>query len=211
VLIPVAKIIRAELTVEGEDLIHNDLSSAAFYLVDRVRQRIAHEDGEGGLFLEMMAAFAMTAFSLEAYVNFIGEACMADDWPEMRATLFKLRTVYERLGLAPPDASRRPYSTVDAVVKLRNTLAHGKPFRWKRTEVITGTYDELLKRSRNATEAGWAATLTPEFVQLAYEDVEAIWKEMLDASKIDIVDTMRGGSSGLRTLTEDDTLGRQQD
>ena len=189
--------IRATLEVEQEDLIHNDLGNAAHYLTERVRERLANGDRDG-LFLEMIAAVTMTAFSLEANLNFVGEEAVSG-WVERQRTRDKLPIICKTLGLAP-DWSKRPYLTVDALFSLRDQLAHGKPRRSKTREVVVGTHDELTARARAAMESGWADALTPEFVAEAYEDVESIWQDLLKAAKIDVVETMSGGGSSVDFL-----------
>jgi hypothetical protein len=189
--------IRAALEVEHEDLIHNDLGSAAHYLTARIAERLAREDHEG-LFLEMIAAVTMIAFSLEAYLNFIGAEAVGR-WEERQRTRTKLPTICASLGLAP-DFTKRPYVTVKQLFDLRDEFAHGKPRRFKSRKIVEGTHDELAQLARAAMESEWAKMLTPEFVAESYEDVEAIWRELLAAAKIDVIETMRGGGSSIEFL-----------
>jgi hypothetical protein len=189
--------IRAALEVEQDDLIPNDLGNAAHYLTMRIADHLARDDHEG-LFLEMIAAVTMTAFSFEAYLNFIGGETV-EEWNERQRTREKLPTICTALGLTP-DYSRRPYSTVEQLLDMRDLLAHGKPRRLKSRQIAEGTHDELTARARAKMEVGWAKALTPEFVAESYGDVEAIWLELLAAAKIDIIETMSGGGSSIEFL-----------
>lgn len=177
--------LRVLIEAKRKDLIHNDLANSAFYLKERVIARDAAGDREG-IFLDMMAAATMTAFALEAYLNFVGTT-KVPDWKDRAGIRAKLDSLRAFLKIdAPLDV--RPYATVGELIELRNTLAHGKPRISKIREVAEGTYDELHARMR-PPQPDWEKSLTPEFVVRVYEDVEAIWREMLNAAGIDILDT----------------------
>lgn len=190
------KRIRAMLEIKNVDLIHNELSNAAFYFKNRISERIAKDD-HNGLFLEMIAALTMTAFALEANLNFVGLK-KVPNWNDWQSVESKLKEVCKSLGLSP-DHNKRPYATVVKLISIRNTLAHGKPQIVEIKEEAEGTHDELMARVRNY-QSEWEKAVCPEFVVEAYDDVEAIWQELLKASKIDVVESMSGGSGGIEFL-----------
>ena len=66
--------IKAKLDREWRDLIHNDLSSAAWYFEQRVQARIAADDREGVGF-EMIAALTMTAICNGSKSKFHRSSC----------------------------------------------------------------------------------------------------------------------------------------
>jgi hypothetical protein len=177
--------LRALVTAERKDLIHNDLANAAFYLKERVVTRDAADDRDG-IFLDMMAAAAMTAFAFEAYLNFLGTAKVVA-WKDRAPILAKLDILRTVFGIAAPQDAR-PYSTVRELIGLRNTLAHGQPHFTKIRKEAEGTHSELMELVR-PVQPEWERMLTPDFVVRAYEDVEGIWRQMLDAADIDIFET----------------------
>jgi hypothetical protein len=190
------KRIRALLEIKNQDLIHNDLSNAAFYFKKRIDERIAKNDHDG-IFLEMIAALTMTAFALEANLNFVGSN-KVKGWNDWQSVGNKLKEVCKSLDLNP-DHNKRPYATVAKLISIRNTLAHGKPQIVEIKEEVEGTHDELMARVRNYQNE-WEKAVTPAFVAEAYDDVEAIWQEMLKAAKIDVIESTSGGSGGIEFL-----------
>lgn len=91
------------------------------------------------------------------------------------------------------DFEARPYSTVKPLKWLRNRLAHGKPRTISpEPEEIIGTYDEIYGKKN--FEADWEKLVTPEFVEIAYEDMTAIEKDLFAAAQIEVWETMESGS-----------------
>jgi hypothetical protein len=188
--------IKAKLKMEYNDRIHNDLSNGAWYFEKRVRERIAADDREG-VGLEMVAALTMSAFAMEANLNFIGSSVI-NEWDDWASFGKKLKKVLAALKLNP-DMTARPYASVDRLKRVRDMLAHGKAQVIKFEEEAIGTHDELTQRLREF-KTDWEQLITPDFVSEAYYDVDAIWKEMLTASGIEPVFTWSGGSSGIEFL-----------
>ncbi|WP_164477710.1 hypothetical protein [Pannonibacter phragmitetus] len=183
---------RMRVLVEKEivDNIHNDLSNTAFYFKKRIKKRMDTGD-QDGIFLEMMAALTMTAFALEAILNYIGHAKEVPAWRK-KSLEEKLAVLLEKLGLKP-DFEARPYSTVKQLKDLRNTLAHGKPRTiTPEPEEIIGTYDEIYVKPDLRSD--WEREVTPEFVEIAYDDMVEIEKELFSAAKIEVMETLNGGS-----------------
>lgn len=188
--------IRALLELESVELIHNDLSNAAYYFKSRMDKRIKHGERDG-VFHEMMAALMMTAFSLEAYLNFIGWSKLAN-WNERKKIHDKLKAVCEALGIKA-DYDKRPLSTVGDLIEFRNMIAHGKPRIVKDKRIAEGTHDELTAELRGY-QAELDRIVTPDFVKTAYDDVEKLWQEMLTAANIDVMETLDGGGSSIEFI-----------
>ena len=187
---------RAMLDARSVDLIHNDLAAAAFFFTSRIKERLAKDDRDG-LFHEVIAALTMTAFTLEAYLNFVG-AQVNPDWAERDDVETKLKTLRKALGVQT-DYNKPPYATARQIIGARNRLAHGKPqVSVKRTEV-EGTDAQLEAMARDLAVA-WDQEVTAEFVLQAYDDVEAIWRELLAAAGIDVIDTLSSASGTLEIL-----------
>lgn len=188
----------AKLEIDRGDYIHNDLANAAFHLLEEVRaaQKEGRRDGVG---LEIMAAITMTAFAFEAYVNFVGAWVLKDDWRERDTAPTKRKTIAEALEIEWDEATR-PFSTVKELQEVRSILAHGKPHRTKKDWRSVGTHDELQMELWSFVPDWKAKVISYDFLELAFEDVEAVWRLMLERAGIEPFDTMSGGSSGMEFL-----------
>lgn len=189
--------IRALLEIKRVDFIHNDLSNTAFYFKERIASKVAKGELDG-VFLEMIAALTMTAFAFEAYLNFVGHHKIKD-WDEWLSLKAKLKLILKELRLSV-DHNKRPYVTIGKIIGIRNELAHGKPKLTETKKVEVGTHDELAEQLRSF-QLEWEKTLTPDFVVEAYDDVEAIWRALLEAANIRVFETLSGGSSGIQFLS----------
>jgi hypothetical protein len=188
----------AKLEIDRGDYIHNDLANAAFHLLEKVRAA-QKEDRREGVGLEIMAAITMTAFAFEAYVNFVGASVLKKDWLERDPTPKKRKTIAEALKIEW-DESTRPFSTVKELQDVRSILAHGKPHRTKKDWRSVGTHDELQMELRSFVPDWKAKVISYDFLERAFEDVEAVWRLMLDKAGIAPFDTMSGGTSGMEFL-----------
>lgn len=188
---------RVELTQEQAAYIHNDLGNTAYYFKQRIVERLAKDDRDG-IFLEMTAGLTMTAFAMEAAVNFVGDWIFKEDWRERDASLKKVKRVFTELRIDFGGFKDRPFSSVVHLKELRDTLAHGKPERMTSREITVGTYDELYAKPLIA--GGWESMVTPENVVNWYDDMDDIWHRMLKAASIEVIDTMSIGSRGMRFI-----------
>lgn len=190
--------INALLEVERINRIHNDLSSAAFHLKTRVEKAMSPGGDREGLGLDAMAGITMLAFTFEAYLNLVGEL-RVPGWEERAAGKEKRKAVWKALGLTW-DPNQRPTSTLLQLIQAREMMAHGKSVKVKKEWVAQGTDGELQTLLR-AYQTEFDHLTTPEFFMLAYEDVEAVWKSLLEAAKIEIIDTFDQGISGITFLS----------
>ena len=60
--------------------VHNDLSNAAFHLLERIDE-MERTDNREGIGLDVMACLTMMAFTFEAKINFLGFKVIAE-WKE---------------------------------------------------------------------------------------------------------------------------------
>src|SRR5215210_55312 len=102
--------------------IHNDLSNAAYHFNERINERFANEDIEGIAF-DILAELVFLAFTIEAKVNFLGSK-LIEGWKERERFWKKLQLVLGHLDLKV-DFDTRPYSTINRLKELRDSLAHG--------------------------------------------------------------------------------------
>jgi hypothetical protein len=187
---------RVKLTSDQAIYIHNDLSNAAFYFKNRIAERLKQKDHEG-IYHEMLAGLTMTAFAMEANINFIGDKVVGTAWNEREAYWKKVKLIFGTLKINA-DFQKRPYSSIEKLQKLRDALAHGKPERVAEQKIVVGTYDELEAQQRQS--GSWEKMVTVDNVMEWFDDIDAIWKGLLIASKIEVFDTMDQGMYGMEFI-----------
>lgn len=196
--------IRAKITNDWVDYPHNDLSNAAWFFRERIKKARAERESAEGVFLDMMACLMMIAFSLEGYVNFVGEKLLdgqPDEWTKFeRLTVREKIKAIRRMTGIQIDWSERPYSTTMKLVELRNILAHPKTHKAEPREWIAEGTDSAFKMMLRDYEPAWAKIINQAFVDEAYTDVEAIWRSLLAAAKIEEHETWSGGSQGIELI-----------
>ena len=183
---------KISLKANSQIFINQDLMSAAFHYKDKIETSIKEENCEGIAF-KAMSCLIFSAFSLEANANFIGYKIIKD-WEvhERKSLKYKLDLICQELGLAV-DKGKRPFQTVNLLVKFRNSLAHGKPESVSIEKEIVGDPSKLEKFKY--PQASWEEYCSEENALNAYEDVNRIWHDMLSAANIKIMETLSGGSS----------------
>lgn len=184
-----------EISVEAERFIHNDLSNCAFTFSGRTEAKF--ESGEtAGVYHDMMASLVFCAFAIEAKVNFVGWKTFEEGWPERAPFDEKVRLLNKYLN-CDLDKGKRPLQTVSKLMKLRNTLAHGRPEIVKKVEVT-----EVEPVVWDALKGQWEETITRDFVNKCQEDEKILWDTLLSAAKIELHETLTHGGHTLRSLIE---------
>src|SRR6266566_8926450 len=175
--------------------IHNTLQNAAWFLKEEVENLIKKKgDGIG---LKIMACLIMIAFAFEASINFLGFKADGENWGENRPYLHKVKRIARKLGVSI-DWESRPFSTVKELKRFRDTVANGKPAEISGEKNVTIKEDELKRR--NILRADWEKSLNEEFLRRCYDDTEAIWKLLFDASGLKIIDTITSGESKIEII-----------
>lgn len=171
------------------EYIHNDLANAALHIKCRIADKLIQND-MSAISLESMAYTVMLAFTFEAMLNFMGHKLMPD-WKERKGAEYKRNRIFKQLKMNP-DMGRRPYSTIDELRSFRNHVAHGKP--------LETSIDEFVEVQDNDSHSSidlrttWESLCRPENVFARSNDIDQIWREMLQASGIELFDTLSGGS-----------------
>jgi hypothetical protein len=70
-------------------------------------------------------------------------------------------------------------------------LAHGKPQEIQVEETVVATEAELAKKGALSHE--YEQFVTEAFVAQAYEDVDAIWKDLVKRAGLTVIDTITSG------------------
>ncbi|UVK52733.1 hypothetical protein DBIPINDM_006141 [Mesorhizobium sp. AR02] len=182
--------VRVKLKARRQINIHNDLGGAAFYFKKKVDHRIETDDREGISF-EIMAGLTFLAFEAEAKFNFLGYK-LIKGWNEREQASKKVEAVCGALGVKP-DHAARPYSSLSRLRTFRNTLAHGKPDEHTFDQEVVATVEEL--EAMGILHAEWESHIDQTFLSEAYDDLDQIWKDLLEKSGLTIFDTLTHGSS----------------
>ena len=204
-------LIRVKMRNDMTDYPHNDVANAAYFFRERLTKAFAEKGRADGIFLDLIGMVTMTAFALEGYTSFIGrkliersakgnDAAVAE-WQkfEKKRTRDKIKAIRKMTGMEI-GWNKRPYLTVTELIDLRNMFAHPKPHRPKQQEwEAVGTDSEFRNQLRDY-KPEYEEKLSWEFAQRAYDDVEAIWKELLKEAEIDPLHAMSGGSQGFEVL-----------
>jgi hypothetical protein len=172
--------------------IHNDLANAAFHFKSVIDARLKKDDRKGITF-DCMACLVMCAFSFKAYINFI-ESKLIEKWNERQSFDAKVAQVLDWLKIKP-DWNKRPYSAIKRLKVFRDFVAHGKPEEEE--------YDKVVEIAADGSDARpdlsgkWVAICATDSVFEIYEDIDLIWKELLEKSGLSVYDTLTHGEGGL--------------
>ncbi len=143
----------------------------------------AKEDPNGSYY-QLMASLVFTAFTLEAYLNHIGQTifkCWND--LEQISPSRKLNVIAEKLEVEKDDG-KRPFQTVSELFKFRNGIAHGKSVILKPGTQIVVVDDAFFDYMRERPETLWEEYCTFENAELTRLDVKSIIQTLHNASGI---------------------------
>jgi hypothetical protein len=185
--------------------IHNDLANAAFYFKNIIVDK--QKNGGEGITLDCMACATMLAFTWEAYLNFFGSELLRDSWNEMEELEVKETQVLEKLSMKP-DWGKQPYNSVRTLTKIRNWLAHGKPVEKEVTKQVIKGVEKVTARKIDLS-GDWKRLCTPIIVVRAHDDLDALFKELLQASGIALIETLSQGDGSI-SFMEVITVGKAE-
>jgi hypothetical protein len=194
----VQETLKARIQTDAKIYIHNDLSQGATHFDEVIKEKLKKGD-RNGIGFDGMACALMIAFAFEANLNFMGNKLFQNGkltaWDEMAKFSKKRDKVFKAIGMAVEE-DKRPLSSMMRMKKLRDTLAHGKPAEFKTEEEKEGTREELTKGSVLA--ADWQEEIKPEIVAECLADLDDLWKQMVVASGIPVIETI---TQGEKTVT----------
>lgn len=146
-----------------------------------------------GIAHDVLAGYTFLAFGLEARINFLG-AKLVKNWCERDAFDRKLKKVLRATGVEV-DCNSRPLSVIAKVKEVRDLLAHVKPTDLNFDETLDLTDDEAKDLAERGAEllTGWEAYTDPVRFYEAYDDVEELWRVLIQASGIPAFDTLSSG------------------
>ena len=128
----------------------------------------------GSFYFSMMAAI-FSAFTVEGFLNDLGERKVAD-WKALERRLGpkeKLLLLRQLLHLTV-DESRRPFRTLHDMLRVRNALAHGRTLETSSDVIVANPNDE----SASWPEPEWKKLCQPESVARMVEDADLIVRDL---------------------------------
>jgi len=162
---------------ERDVRIHANLWHTSACLLERGREL------ERASFHQFMASLVFTAFTLEAYLNWLGSK-LFPHWRylERLKPKEKIALISGELKVSVDD-SQRPWQTVTPLFGFRNDIAHGKPeaVKTKAVEPIDERLDEKLGQ---IPRTEWEKFCTCENAERAREDIEQILTILHDAANL---------------------------
>jgi hypothetical protein len=141
------------------------------YCFYAAKQALKHANEEEGQLYSCMTAGLFAAFTIEAYLNHIGQIKVRN-WDALERKLGpreKLLLLQEMFSFKA-DQSKPPFQSLHTVLILRNSIAHGK------TETITTdrVVDEDEVEEAEYPQADWKILCTVSGVTKMVNDVEAM-------------------------------------
>lgn len=131
-----------------EDYLHRDV----WRVVNR-QLEYAKANPTGALYDDLVA-MVFSYHALEGYLNFVGAKIAPDLWKDEKTEFSdtgitgKLTAICNRCGIDVLEKSRRPYSTMLALKKLRDSMAHPKTQKTNhRKEFVEGKTLPLFRPS----------------------------------------------------------------
>jgi len=138
------------------------------------------KNSEEGAILNCMCSIVMTAFCIEAYLNYVGINCI-NDWDEMASPLDKLKVVTREANINV-DYGKRPFQSIKIANKFRNQMAHGK------TTKLSDSYIQKLraKSKYKMLTTWWESKCTVGCAQQLLDDLEKVMELIADSYNLDI-------------------------
>ena len=187
--------IRVQVQGERHFFVHNDLLRGAEHFKQLIDERLARNDRRGISF-DILAELILLAFAIEAQINFLGTKLHVPKWKERDRFDDKRRQLFRHLQLKP-DMQKRPYSVIEKLKKLRDSMAHGKP---QFVEIDERREIDQDDDPVPNIQAEWVVRCNESFAREAYEDVRKIWDEMLEKSKLVRFFTVSGASHSIKFI-----------
>jgi len=169
------------------------ISEKTVYTVGYLRQVSWHaleeaKEKEKSSYLNLMTSLVFSAFTIEAYLNYLGEKIIPF-WSTIERNLSpakKLEAIAIQLA-QPIDFGRRPFQSFNSIFQVRDLLAHA------RTEYMKDESIQVL--SENGTpklpQAKWQEQITIENVQRYLDDTKEMIEHLHHASRLDSIRSIR--------------------
>jgi hypothetical protein len=135
------------------------------------------EEQEKASYHQFMASLVFTAFTFEAYLNWLGTQIFPHwNYLERLSPKEKLELIADHLKVSI-DNGKRPWQTIKRLFGFRNDVAHGKPEAIA-TETTEPNDERLDGKLGELARTDWELYCSLENAERAREDVEEILKAL---------------------------------
>lgn len=136
------------------------------------------QDEPRGSYYTIMGALLLRAFTFEAYLNHLG-AQLLPFWENIDSirVMDKYVVLCGHLNIQPK-MGVRPYQTLSALFKYRNSMAHGKSVLLRETKEVSSATEP----HEHTPKADWEEYATQDNAERAKTDVSEIIKELHQAA-----------------------------
>ena len=157
------------------------------------------KENQPGCFYFAMMAGVFAAFTVEGYLNHLGQKRVRD-WNELERKLGpreKLLLLREMLHISV-DMSKRPFQTLNKILRLRDALAHGKTLTVKSINIVNNPNDE----NAQYPQPDWKKLCSLRSVERMVEDAEKMVYHLCEqsGSKRNPFASPEGGTSGVEEI-----------
>jgi hypothetical protein len=163
--------------------------------------KLGIENPEGS-YHQFLGSIVFTAFSLEAFLNHVGEAIFKS-WPELEKLTpkGKVNLITEKLGVKV-DYGSMPWQIIPEIIGVRNKIAHGKNELLRDERMLTvDTYDEKMGE---ILRSHWQSYVTQQSAERACEKVQEICKTIWAKANFKELELFEiGGQSGSAEFVAD--------
>jgi len=132
-----------------------------------------------GAYHQFLGSIVFTAFSLEAFLNHVGEA-LFKSWPEIEKLTpkGKVSLIAEKLSLKI-DFGLMPWQVIPEIMGVRNKIAHGKNELLLDERTLTvDSYDEKMGEILRAPWQNYATQKNAERARKKVKEIyKAIWEK----------------------------------
>lgn len=141
------------------------------------------QEQERASFHQFMGSLVFTAFTLEAYLNWLGDK-LFPHWKylERLSPKEKLEVISDQLGVKIQFGSR-PWQIIKQLFNFRNDIAHGKPETLV-TETVEPIDDDFDAKLGEPDRTAWEKFCSQENAERAREDVAQILNELHAAADL---------------------------
>ena len=167
---------KAKISKTREVITYAEMRHASHVILDK-----AEKDSEGSFYL-FMASLIFSAFTMEAYLNHLGQHIFKC-WDDLgrNSPVAKLNLITEELGIEK-DYGKSPYQTFLELFHFRNSVAHGKSTIIKSDKIVE--FHDVIQGEMKFLETPWEEYCTSENAKKALADIEIIVKQLHEASGI---------------------------
>lgn len=152
--------------------------------------RLAKEDPKGS-YHQYLASISFRAFSLEAFLNHIGEEIFTS-WKDIErlSTKGKINVVCEKLSITP-DYGSMPWQIEPKLTAIRNKVAHGKNELLREEREMSA--DEYDKEMLKALRADWQEFASEANSALVEEETSKLMGLLWTATGHELITLFRSG------------------